>query len=349
MRIPGYHGHLSSSELTEFEVKETLVIEIIEKIVDDSTIVYPFTDDEIAVIVQHRNAIEGQLKDAVRTLIENIRREVTHRTNIRVFTGYGGIYNSANLIGQSFTEARNAIEYQRITGTSEVTAFEDMPESQELFHYPPDVELRLLSSIQAGNIENLKAVLEEIGRINIVETTLRPFMLEGLLENLKATLLKGIGSIEGEEEKGRFVAEIKAALEAKRVLSFDELQVSFIRLTRIVNEKRAHHYDDLSAKIREYIDEHYADKDLSLSLIASRFQMTDTYVCKLFKTHTGQSLFGYIQNARMKKAMDMLADYGNTVEGVSLDCGYSNVSTFRRAFKRHTGVSPSDYRVKKLI
>jgi transcriptional regulator GlxA family with amidase domain len=52
----------------------------------------------------------------------------------------------------------------------------------------------------------------------------------------------------------------------------------------------------------------------------------------------------YVELARVQAARQVLADTADTVESVAARCGFRTVETMRRAFHRHLGISPADYR-----
>ena len=59
---------------------------------------------------------------------------------------------------------------------------------------------------------------------------------------------------------------------------------------------------------------------------------------------SGMSFEGLVENVRKTRALSLLTHSGISVEQVAAETGYSDVRNFRRAFKRWTGVSPSEYR-----
>lgn len=59
---------------------------------------------------------------------------------------------------------------------------------------------------------------------------------------------------------------------------------------------------------------------------------------------TGMSFEALVENVRKTRALSLLTHSAVAVERVALETGYSDVRNFRRAFKRWTGVSPSEYR-----
>ncbi|TXH05758.1 MAG: AraC family transcriptional regulator [Nevskiaceae bacterium] len=59
---------------------------------------------------------------------------------------------------------------------------------------------------------------------------------------------------------------------------------------------------------------------------------------------SGMSFEALVENVRKTRALSLLTHSDAAVERVAQETGYSDVRNFRRAFKRWTGVSPSEYR-----
>jgi AraC-like DNA-binding protein len=73
------------------------------------------------------------------------------------------------------------------------------------------------------------------------------------------------------------------------------------------------------------------------SMSPSRF----TRVVKQFQKTTPQAV---VLNYRMQRARDMLSFTNHTLEAIAANVGYETPFALSRAFKRHTGISPDDYR-----
>ena len=93
----------------------------------------------------------------------------------------------------------------------------------------------------------------------------------------------------------------------------------------------------------DYVNENYHNNDLSLTMLAEEFGLSDiTYVSKCFKKFMNENFSSYLERIRIEKACEMLL--GNMqVKEVSEKVGYLSDVSFRRAFKKCVGMSPSEY------
>lgn len=67
------------------------------------------------------------------------------------------------------------------------------------------------------------------------------------------------------------------------------------------------------------------------------------YFRKLFSEVYGVSPITYIQNLRIRRAKEILRSDYSSITDIALTLGYNNIYEFSKAFKKHTGVSPSKY------
>lgn len=78
--------------------------------------------------------------------------------------------------------------------------------------------------------------------------------------------------------------------------------------------------------------------------IAALCNLHRSYLSRLFKDATGSTIKDYLQNYRMNEAMNLLKRTQNSVEYIAYAVGYTDIFTFSKAFKKHTGQSPSSFR-----
>ncbi len=95
--------------------------------------------------------------------------------------------------------------------------------------------------------------------------------------------------------------------------------------------------------ISDYIDNHYKE-DLSLQDVASVLGYSDVYFCRIFKQNFGRNFITYLNNYRIDRAKELLADPEINIKDISTEAGYRDANYFTRVFKRIVGTTPSEYR-----
>lgn len=92
----------------------------------------------------------------------------------------------------------------------------------------------------------------------------------------------------------------------------------------------------------EYIANNY-NKNIKNDVLANLCNLSTVYFRKLFTEIMGTSPISHVHELRIKKAKEMLkSDYGSITD-IAQSLGYLNIYDFSRAFKKHTGISPSKY------
>lgn len=101
--------------------------------------------------------------------------------------------------------------------------------------------------------------------------------------------------------------------------------------------------------IQQYIALHFHEPDLSINKMAENLHFTPAYLCQIFKNETGTTINSYINTFRIKKATDLLKLKDIKLYEVSYRVGYNDSNYFSRQFKKHVGMTPSEYRKRNMI
>jgi YesN/AraC family two-component response regulator len=99
--------------------------------------------------------------------------------------------------------------------------------------------------------------------------------------------------------------------------------------------------------ITDYIENHYPE-EIYLDLLAQKLGITSNYISSYFRDKVGTNFNYYLNNFRIKKSINLLSNSSFKIKDISEKVGYTNVNTFTRAFKKHFGKTPDEYR-KNLI
>jgi transcriptional regulator GlxA family with amidase domain len=108
---------------------------------------------------------------------------------------------------------------------------------------------------------------------------------------------------------------------------------------------RKDHGDASILEAQEWMQEHYADS-ITIDAIAKEAGISPRHFKRRFRKATGESPLVYLQNLRMETAKRRLETTLDNITEITFQIGYEDSSTFRRLFKRHTGISPREYRDK---
>ena len=94
-------------------------------------------------------------------------------------------------------------------------------------------------------------------------------------------------------------------------------------------------------KAREILIQHIGEP-ITIKELSRKVAINECYLKKGFKELFGTTIFEFYQSQRMEHAKFLLYEKGLSVTEVSVLLGYSSISHFSTAFKKHTGLKPCE-------
>lgn len=83
---------------------------------------------------------------------------------------------------------------------------------------------------------------------------------------------------------------------------------------------------------------------LTLDNVASYMGVSKSHFAHLFKEYTGTTFVDFLTEERIKHAQSLFLNPDTQIIDIAFDSGFSSISSFNRAFKKSTGLSPTKYR-----
>ena len=130
---------------------------------------------------------------------------------------------------------------------------------------------------------------------------------------------------------------------------FGQLKLICHYLCGEIQKKKTCNRNKLIQNIVNYINDQYRDSNLGLSLVATKFNISEGYVSTIFKGDMGVNFTDYVERVRIDCACELLENSNDTISDIAEQIGYNSVQSFRRAFKKVKGVSPKELRNKQKV
>jgi two-component system response regulator YesN len=97
-------------------------------------------------------------------------------------------------------------------------------------------------------------------------------------------------------------------------------------------------------EIQRFLRQNYASPGISLQVIADHARLSRTYVSFLFKRVTGENINDYVTRLRIARAKELLRSAGVKACEVASEVGYPDSNYFSTIFRKHVGMSPTEFR-----
>ncbi|MBI5242403.1 MAG: helix-turn-helix transcriptional regulator [Elusimicrobia bacterium] len=107
---------------------------------------------------------------------------------------------------------------------------------------------------------------------------------------------------------------------------------------------RRGYYPGLAARARAILRDEMGSQDLDLQQIASRAGLSKFHFVRAFRDKTGITPIQYLNRLRIDVAKQKLQPGAQAVTEIAFDVGFADISAFNKAFQRHAGISPTQYR-----
>lgn len=99
-------------------------------------------------------------------------------------------------------------------------------------------------------------------------------------------------------------------------------------------------------KIKDFVYKNYA-KDVGISYVSECFNLSPTYLSRLFHEKTGEKYIDFVTKVRMEHAKEMFQNNPElSVKQAAEAVGYSSVRHFSKTFQKYTGMLPSSFNNK---
>ena len=151
------------------------------------------------------------------------------------------------------------------------------------------------------------------------------------------------------EELGWSKEEIEPLDMSKRQLQTKEGVMEYLidilqKAIELRDRAASTRHQDVVDQILQYIEERYADEELSLNTIAEHVNFSPNHLSTVFGKQTGQTFIKYLTDFRMTKAKELLRCTGKRSSEISLEVGYKDPHYFSYLFKKTQGMTPTQYR-----
>lgn len=276
--------------------------------------------------------------------------------NIRYFGGIGIPVNRLRELPNSFEQASHAFAHRYLVNDSRFIDYAAI--GQELDGEQSESDLRSIDpkQVDRGKIQEFLKMGDREEAVYFVEELFNEMGSTAMASNIFRQYI----AMDTYFCVGEFLENLKLGrdeiqpvdIASKKLQNQEgtkEYMVEIIEKALELREKTASdRYSDVADEVMRYIDSHYEDEELSLNVLAAHVNFSPNHLSMIFSQQTGQTFIKYLTDFRMNKAKELLRCTGKRSSEISLEVGYKDPHYFSYLFKKTQGMTPTQYRGKKV-
>jgi len=334
---------LSGDILKELDMTKVLIKDTLKRVLRDDAFMSDLDENHIAILMMLPEDHENSYVKAERVMNE-IYFEMYSRYRIQLTFAAGNICSNMGEVSQSFEQARDAAGYIGKEKGRKILWYHELPKQSEGYYYSLDLETRLMNSTKAGDLQEVERYLNIIREENYEKRTLTPEMLNLLAWEMRGTLVKLKNQVEFNPAILEAIDKLNNSAKPFGEF-FNDITEVYRQICQCMDSQKRSHNINLKNKMIEFISQTSSDASLSLSTVATKFGLTESYISQFFKEQTGQNFSSYLEKIRMEHACDLLTNSDMPINEIAQCVGYYSDQVFRRAFKRYHGMTPNEFRI----
>ena len=287
------------------------------------------------------------IDENVYQLLEVIQKMLQSRMDLQTTCAVGSLSEHVAGLNQSYQDARKALECRYSLGTGNVYDFRDLDYVEKSFYYAKNEIGKLISGVKNGSQTEIDAAVH--GIMTCSENG-RPLSAMNMQMNYIASvtaLLRELSEVKAPSQEVwqngmdifRGLGDLRTVREMEQGLCRFSKQISG-ELDQIQKNSSRQIID----RVIRYVESHYMDPELSLSKVSEYASVSTGYLSALFKKETGTNFVKYLMDIRMEKCKELLLTTDHKTYEIAYETGFADSHYFSIAFKKHTGMSPSEFR-----
>lgn len=295
---------------------------------------------------------EEELLAYQKEYLGDVKEVLSGYANLRYFGGIGTPVNRLREIPASFEDASHAFAHRYLVAESCILdsslLMQEGAAEQEDFRIsavnPEQIDrAKMQEFLRTGDLDEVIYFVDEFfGKLDggaMKSRIFRQYITMDAYFSI-ADFLKGLGlqkdEIEAPDQDSSILQDEKSAM---------DYIVRIMNKALVLREKRASsRYEDVVSEVIHYIEDNYAQEELSLNFLASHVNFSPNHLSMIFSQQTGQTLIRYLTDYRMNRAKELLRCSSKKSSVISMEVGYKDPHYFSYLFKKTQGMTPTQYR-----
>ncbi|CAM3488702.1 response regulator [Aeromicrobium ponti] len=309
---------------------------------DKGKIVFANTHGETVMIMACRS--KESFQEEVFRATEPLKQIISEKLKAPVSIGAGNPVAQLQDLPASYEEALSALDYRFLLGNGQILFISDLENRTDSFNQPVELEKKLMTSLKVGKIEETHQLIEkiffELQQADIDRSKL--YIME-LIVILNKTLYElGMKPKQIWDESFLTIDELLNHRTLAQIK--DWLKEISWKVNECISQRRDHTSKQYMEQTKNYILEHFSDKNLTLTSICNYLHVSTSYFSILFKKEMNMTFGEYLSKVRMEEAKKLLKISDYKAYEIAEMVGYNDQYYFSTVFKKQIGLSPTEFR-----
>ncbi|TDL34256.1 response regulator [Jeotgalibacillus sp. S-D1] len=296
------------------------------------------TGEKVVFLMEEQNVTE---------IIERLKNAKRKFSSFYYLTFTSAVSNQGTIreLKTLYSEALNCLTQRFYLEAGSIITTNDLRNDEKSFQKLQYDHEDLIFMIRSGNSKEVRQYLQAFVE-QVIENQYDVNLVKSHCIELFMLMIR-------QAPKENMDSYLEEIIILKDLESFEDIRKFIERVSTEISEayyeRTKKSQSNILHRIVQYVDEHIADQDLSLTKVANEILfMNSDYVGKLFKKEKGERFSNYLIDQRIKKAIEMLEQSDEVrVFELAEAVGFgNNPRYFGQVFKKHTGVTPSEYKNK---
>lgn len=295
------------------------------------------SDDTISLLIASKETI---LQDSITDILNTVLKKFIKQTN-HTFTSFiSDEFCNCEDIGKNLLTLNELKPYRFIYGYNSVITTEYAVADYSI-EYPQRIEDNFIDAIIQSDRANAMKYSSDFFTVLIQMN--HPTLAKEWISSFCFSALRKTQFLYKNADYGfHFIKKIfESETMDECVLILQEMLPNIELIKPISMAPDSAHF---SRKVNEIIKNEYSNQNLNIAYIASKMNMTSTYLGQKFAKDFNTSFNAYLANYRINKSMELLASTNEKISDIAVECGFSSGTYFTKLFREYTGMTPSQYR-----
>ena len=279
----------------------------------------------------------GQVKHAALIL----QQQLEQHKGVNVAFALGGVTDRSG-VWQSTQQAQRTLQSVYMDQAVRVLSHDDLHQPLVQAEFSQDYEISLMNYLKGGNLQGLKQVLDDMFDASADCGAQAQLVMLHVLESCIS-----VGPQMHVSFDRIYPYDDALLTHVMQFSSIAQFKAFILEMCGNMTDEQARRQksdEALKRAVAAFVNEHYDDINLNVSMLADHLNVSQSFLSTHFKRQSGINASDYIHIVRIEKAKALMADTSLSLTQIAKSIGYISDATFIRSFKKYEGLTPGAYR-----